>query len=64
MIEVSVSEVKAAFSEYVNRAAYGKEIVLILSRGRPKAAIISVDALHRLEELESAQAKEDEGGER
>jgi prevent-host-death family protein len=56
MITVSVSKVKSAFSEYLNRAAYGQEPVIILSRGKPKAAMISVDALRRFEELEDAQA--------
>lgn len=56
MIEISVSEAKSAFSEYLNRAAYGGEPVIILSRGKPKAAVISIEALHRFEELEDAQA--------
>jgi len=56
MIRVSVSEVKASFSEFVNRAAFGQERVVILSRGKPKAALISADDLALLEELEDAQA--------
>jgi prevent-host-death family protein len=56
MIEVSVNDIKSAFSEYLNRAAYGHERVLILSRGKPKAAMISIADLHRLEELEDALA--------
>lgn len=52
MIETSVSEVKASLSEYINRAVYQHERVLILSRGKPKAAIISLDDLRRFEELE------------
>jgi prevent-host-death family protein len=47
MIEISVSEAKSAFSEYLNRAAYGQEPVVILSRGKPKAAVISIEALRR-----------------
>ncbi len=56
MIAVSISKIKSAFSEYLNRAAYGQEPVIILSRGKPKAAMISIDALRRFEELEDAQA--------
>jgi len=56
MIEISVSEAKSAFSEYLNRAAYGREPVVILSRGKPKAAVISIEALHRFEELEDTLA--------
>lgn len=55
MIEVSVSKAKARLSEYLNRAAYRGERVVILSRGRPKAAIISTDDLLCLEELEEEQ---------
>jgi len=53
MIEVSVSGAKASLSEYINRAIYQHERVLILSRGKPKAAIISADDLRLLEELEA-----------
>ncbi len=56
MVEVSISQVKAGFSEYVNRAAYGQERIVILSRGKPKAVMLSLDDLHRLEELEDALA--------
>lgn len=56
MLEVSVSQVKAALSEYLNRAAYGRERIVISSRGKPKAAMIGIDDLRRLEELEDALA--------
>jgi len=56
MLEVSVSQVKAALSEYLNRAAYGRERIVISSRGKPKAAMIGIDDLYRLEELEDALA--------
>lgn len=56
MIEVSMSEAKSAFSEYVNRAAYGGERIVISSRGKPKAVMISVADLERLEELEDGAA--------
>jgi prevent-host-death family protein len=52
----SVSQVKAALSEYLNRAAYGRERIVISSRGKPKAAMIGIDDLRRLEELEDALA--------
>jgi prevent-host-death family protein len=56
MLEVSLSQIKAALSEYVNRAAYGRERIVIFSRGKPKAAMIGIDDLRRLEELEDALA--------
>ena len=55
MTEVSVHEAKAALSEYLNRVAFGRERIVILSRGRPKAALISVEDLHRFEEWEEEQ---------
>lgn len=51
---VSVSELNRGISEYLNRAAYGAERIVVTSRGKPKAAIISVDDLELLEELEDA----------
>jgi prevent-host-death family protein len=56
MSVVSVSKLKDALSEYLNRAAYGGERIVVASRGKPKAAVISVADLQRLEELEDAQA--------
>ncbi|HFQ93277.1 MAG TPA: type II toxin-antitoxin system Phd/YefM family antitoxin [Anaerolineae bacterium] len=56
MVEISISQVKAGFSEYVNRAAYGRERIVILSRGKPKAVMLGMDDLRRLEELEDALA--------
>jgi len=59
MIEASVSEIKAGLSAYINRAAYGKERVLIMSRGKPKAAMIGIEELRRLEALEDAMAAQE-----
>ena len=53
---VSVRELKDALSAFLNRAAYGHERVIVTSRGKPKAAVISVEDLYLLEELEDAQA--------
>lgn len=52
MIKVSVSEVKSAFSKYLNQAAYGKERVVITSRGKPKAILVGIEEMKRLEALE------------
>jgi prevent-host-death family protein len=54
MIEVSVSEVKADFSKYINQAAYGHERVVITSRGKPKAILVGIEEMKRLEALERA----------
>jgi prevent-host-death family protein len=56
MTTVSVSQMKDTLSEVLNRAAYGHERIVIASRGKPKAAVISIDDLELLEELEDVLA--------
>ena len=56
MTAISISEMKDTLSEVLNRASYGKERIIVTSRGKPKAAVISVDDLELLEELEDAMA--------
>jgi prevent-host-death family protein len=48
---VSVSELKRDLSEIVNRAAYGKDRIVVMSRGKPKAAVIGMEDLRLLESL-------------
>jgi prevent-host-death family protein len=52
MAMISISEAKISFSKFINRAAYGRERIVVTSHGEPRAAIISIDDLNRLEELE------------
>jgi prevent-host-death family protein len=52
---VSISEAKISFSKFINRAAYGRERIVVTSHGEPRAAIISIDDLNRLEVLEEEQ---------
>ena len=56
MTTTSISELKSALSEFLNRAAYGRERIIVASRGKPKAAVISIEDLRWLEELEDALA--------
>ena len=53
---VGIGEIKSRFSAYLNRAAYGQERIVITSHSKPKAALISLEALQLLEDLEDAQA--------
>jgi len=46
--EVSIGHVKKDISALVNRVAYGLERIVLTSRGRPKAAIVSIDDYERL----------------
>jgi prevent-host-death family protein len=61
MSTTSISELKSALSEFLNRAAYGRERIIVASRGKPKAAVISIEDLHRIEELEDALAAYEAG---
>ncbi len=56
MGRVSVTEAKKSFSEFLNRAAYGNERIVVTSHNKPKAAVISIEDLRRLEWLEDIAA--------
>jgi prevent-host-death family protein len=56
MTRTSISDLKSALSEFLNRAAYGRERIIVTSRGKPKAVLIGIEDLRRLEELEEAFA--------
>ena len=47
---VSIGQVKRDISDLVNRVAYGGERIVLTSRGKPKAAIVSIEDYQRLEE--------------
>lgn len=51
---VSIGQVKRDISELVNRVAYGGERVLLTSRGKPKAVLISISDYERLKLQENA----------
>jgi len=53
---VSIGQVKRDVSELVNRVAYGRERIVLTSRGKPKAVLISVEEFERLKQQDQ-QAK-------
>jgi len=57
MIEthVSIGQVKRDISDLVNRVAYRGERVILTSRGRPKAALVSMEDYARLEQERVSQ---------
>ena len=55
-ITISLTEVKKSLGEVVNRAAYGGERIVLVSRGKPKAALVSIKDLELLESLVSERA--------
>lgn len=56
MLRVSMTEARRSFSQLLNRAAFGKERIVITSHDNPKAAVISIEDLRRLEWLEDVAA--------
>jgi prevent-host-death family protein len=48
-IQVSMTALRRNLGDFVNRAAYGGERIVLVSRGEPRAAIISINELRRLE---------------
>lgn len=49
--EVSIAQARADLSAFINRVAHGRERVILTSRGRPKAALVSIQDLKALEAL-------------
>lgn len=45
---VSIGHVKRDISDLVNRVSYGGERIILTSRGKPKAALISLEDYERL----------------
>jgi prevent-host-death family protein len=46
--KVAIGQVKRDISELINRVAYGGERVILTSRGKPKAALVSMADYERL----------------
>lgn len=54
-IQVSMTDLRQKLGDLVNRAAYGGERIVLVSRGEPRAAIIGIEDLRRLEQLGAGQ---------
>jgi prevent-host-death family protein len=52
MTEVTTVDARNSFSEIVNKAAFGKERIVLTRRGKAVAAVVPVEDLTKLEELE------------
>ncbi len=53
--KASIAQAKNTLSSLINRVAYGKTRILLESRGKPKAALISTEDLERLERLDQGK---------
>jgi prevent-host-death family protein len=51
--QVSIGQVKRDISELVNRVSYAGERIILTSRGKPKAALISIKDYERLQKSEN-----------
>ena|SRR3990172_9087337 len=53
--KVSIDQAKRVILELVNRVAYGGEQIILTSRGKDKAAIVSMEDFERLQALREAR---------
>jgi prevent-host-death family protein len=51
---VPIGQVKRDISELVNRVAYGGERIVLTSRGKPKAALVSMEDYQQIGEKQQA----------
>ncbi|NJN82861.1 MAG: type II toxin-antitoxin system Phd/YefM family antitoxin [Caldilineaceae bacterium] len=54
---ISTAEVNAHLSAWLNRVAFGNERLVVRRRGKPVAALVSMEDLHRLESLDAASTE-------
>jgi len=50
--KISAADARKKFANIINRVAYGKESFVLTRRGEPLAAIVSIDDLKLLLEIE------------
>jgi prevent-host-death family protein len=50
---ISIGQVKRDISKLVNRVAFGAERIILTSRGKPKAALISMEDYKKLQKMNS-----------
>lgn len=54
---VSIGQVKRDLSKLVNRVTFGGERIILTSRGKPKAAIVSIEDLQVIEQVSQEKAQ-------
>ena len=54
--QISIGQIKRDVSELVNRVAYAGERIILTSRGKPKAALISMADYERLTQIDHKQS--------
>jgi prevent-host-death family protein len=56
----STADIKARLSEMIGKVIYGHERLVVLRRGKPVAALVSLQDLQRLEALDAASSEKPE----
>jgi prevent-host-death family protein len=51
----STADIKARLSEMIGKVTYGRERLIVLRRGKPVAALVSLQDLQRLEALDATE---------
>jgi len=49
LMHIGIARAKARLSELVNRVAFGNEYIILESRGKPKAALVSLEDLKHVQ---------------
>ena len=51
-IKISTANARKNFADIVNKVAYGKESIVLTRRGQDVAALVSIDELELLQQIE------------
>ena len=54
-MNIGIARAKARLSKLVNRVAFGNEYIILESRGKPKAALVSLEDLKHIQSARSAR---------
>jgi prevent-host-death family protein len=54
--QMSLTKARVSFSQCINQVCFGAQRIVVTSYGEPKAAIVSVADLRRLQELDQVRA--------
>jgi prevent-host-death family protein len=52
-VQVSIGQVKREISQLLNRVAFGDDRIVLTSRGKPKAVIVSLEDYERIQQTET-----------
>ncbi len=53
--QVAIGQIKRDISKLVNRVAFGRERIILTSRGKPRAVLVSLEDYEKLQQEEQAE---------